>query len=87
MTTSGKKLIKIYTLSTCPTCKWLKQKLTEMGHEYEAIDVDLLVGGEQWVVLKEVKKYNPEATFPTMIIEKVITAFSDEMLEKELSEQ
>ena len=60
--------IKLYTLSTCHLCKWLKKRLGEMGHEFEAVDVDLLKSGEQWIATKEVKRCNPEATYPTMIV-------------------
>ena len=76
--------IKLYTLSTCPTCKWLKKRLGEMGLEYEAVDVDLLKSGEQWLATKEVKRCNPDATFPTMVVEEVVLDFSDTNLQKTL---
>jgi len=76
--------IKLYTLSTCPLCKWLKKKLKEMGHKFEAVDVDLLKSGEQWIATKEVKRCNPEATYPTMIVEEVVLDFSDDNLNKTL---
>ena len=79
--------IKIYTLSTCPMCKWLKSKLGEMGLEYESVDVDLLKSGEQWLITKEVKKYNPEGTYPTMVVEEVVLDFSEENLRKTLSDE
>lgn len=76
--------IKLYTLSTCPMCKWLKKKLGEMGLEYEAVDVDLLKSGEQWIATKEVKRCNPEGTYPTMIVEEVVLDFSETNLKKTL---
>ncbi len=79
--------IKIYTLSTCPMCKWLKGKLGEMGLKFEAVDVDLLKSGEQWLITKEVKKHNPEATYPTMVVEEVVLDFSEDNLRKTLSDE
>ncbi len=76
------KSIKLYTLSTCPMCKWLKKKLGEMGLEYETVDVDLLKSGEQWIATKEVKRCNPEGTYPTMVVEEVVLDFSDDNLKK-----
>ena len=84
MSKENTRNIKLYTLSTCPMCKWLKSKLTEMDMEFETIDVDLLTSGEQWVVTKEVKKHNPDGTYPTMIVEEVVLDFSETNLKKTL---
>ena len=84
MSKENTRKIKIYTLSTCPLCKRLKRILTEMDMEFEAIDVDLLTSGEQWVVTKEVKKHNPDATYPTMIVEEIVLDFSETNLKKTL---
>ncbi len=48
-----------------------------MGMEFEAIDVDLMDSGEQWLIIKELKKHNPDATYPTMLIEEVVLDFSE----------
>ena len=64
-----KKQVKLYSLSTCPTCKGLQKFLDEHRVKYELIEVDLLDSGEQWVTSKELKKYNPAATYPTLIVE------------------
>jgi glutaredoxin-like protein NrdH len=70
--------IKIYTLSTCVHCKDTKKLLNECGVKYEFIDVDLLTGEAQKVVLEDVKKHNPECSFPTIIIgNKVIVGFQE----------
>lgn len=65
------KKIRLYTLSTCPTCKRVRQFLDEHNIDYECIEVDMLDSGEQWVMSKELKRYNPEATYPTIVIEEV----------------
>lgn len=48
-----------------------------MEVEFETIDVDLMDSGEQWLIIKELKKHNPDATYPTMLIEEVVLDFSE----------
>lgn len=74
--------VRLYALSTCPTCKRLKRFLDEHGVAYEDIEVDLLGSGEQWLASKELKKYNPGATYPTVVIEEV--ALDEEGLKEAL---
>jgi glutaredoxin len=66
-----RRRVRLYALSTCPTCKRLKRVLEEHKVDYEDIEVDLLQSGEQWLASKELKRYNPEATYPTVVIEEV----------------
>ena len=56
-----------------------------MDMEFEAIDVDLLDSGEQWLIVKELKKHNPDANYPTMVIEEVVLDFSETNLNNSLS--
>ncbi len=74
--------VKLYSLSTCPVCKKVKNLLNSNNIDYELIEVDLLEGGEQWVALKELKKINPDETFPTVIVEKAVVGFDEEALKK-----
>ena len=70
--------IRMYTLSTCVHCKATKKLLNECAVKYEFTDVDLLFGAEREAVLKDVEKFNPECTFPTIIIgDKVIIGFQE----------
>jgi glutaredoxin-like protein NrdH len=72
------KPIKIFTLSTCVHCKAAKKLLNECAASFEFIDVDLLAGEAQKAVLEDVKKFNPECSFPTIIIgDKVIVGFKE----------
>ncbi len=80
-----KKQVKLYALSTCPECKRLKKFLDEKNVKYELIEVDLLDSGEQWVTSKEIKKYNPAATYPTLVIEEVILGLDEEALREALN--
>jgi glutaredoxin-like protein NrdH len=79
-----KKRIRLYSLSTCPTCKKVKTFLDNEKISYELVEVDLLDSGEQWVLSKEIKKYNPQGTYPTLIVEEVITGYDEESIRKAL---
>jgi glutaredoxin-like protein NrdH len=76
--------VRLYALSTCPRCRRLKAFLEEHGVQYEDIEVDLLEGGEQWVASRELKRYNPAATYPTLVVEEVIVDFDEKRLKEAL---
>jgi glutaredoxin len=76
--------VKMYSLSTCPACKKVKEFLKNNNVDCEIIDVDLLDSGEQWVALKELKKINPQETFPTLVVEKAVVGFDEENIKKVL---
>jgi glutaredoxin-like protein NrdH len=70
--------IMIYTLSTCVHCKAAKKLLNECDVKYEFIDVDLLSGEERTVILADVRKLNPDCSFPTIIIgDQIIVGFRE----------
>ena len=79
-----KKKVRLYSLSTCPTCKKVKKFLDERGIQYELTEVDLLDSGEQWLASKEMRKYNPTATYPTLVVEEIILGFDEEGIKKAL---
>jgi glutaredoxin-like protein NrdH len=79
-----KKKVRLYALSTCPTCKKVKQFLDGNNIKYEFIEVDLLDSGEQWVTSKEVRKYNPAVTYPTLVLEEVFTELDESAIKKAL---
>jgi len=60
--------IKIYTLSTCSHCKAAKKLLNDCGASFDCVDVDLLTGKELFDMIKEVMEYNPQCSFPTILI-------------------
>ena len=72
------KPIKIYTLSTCSHCKATKKFLNDCQVKYNFTDVDLLDGEERDAILEDLKKWNPNCSFPTIIIgEKVIVGYKE----------
>lgn len=80
----NKGKIMLYALSTCIWCRKTKNLLNELGVEYSYIDVDLLEGEEKEKVKKEIEKWNPALSFPTIVIDdkKCIIGFK----EKEIKE-
>jgi glutaredoxin len=78
------KKVRLYALSTCPECKRLKKFLDEHNIQHELIEVDLLDSGEQWVTSKEVRRYNPAVTYPTLVIEEVISEFDEGAIKEAL---
>jgi glutaredoxin len=58
-----------------------KRFFKEHGIEPEIIDVDLLTGAERERIMNEVRKFNPECSFPTICIDDdVIVGFNEEKL-------
>jgi glutaredoxin len=67
---AGKKKadIVLYALSTCVWCKKTKQFLNDLGLAYSFVFVDLLPETEKESVVKDIEKWNPNCSFPTMVI-------------------
>jgi len=77
--------VKIFTLSTCSHCKATKKFLSDCDVTFDATDVDLLEGDEKQLVINEVIKYNPNRSFPTIVIgDKVIIGFNEKALREAL---
>jgi len=64
--------VKMYTLSTCSHCKNVKRFMDDNSISYHFTDVDLLTGDERKNIMDEVRKYNPNCTFPTILIGDII---------------
>ena len=60
--------IKLYTLSTCGWCKKTKALLKDLGVGYDYIDVDLLEQDKQYEAREQIKKWNSECSFPTIVV-------------------
>ena len=80
-----KSKIKLYTLSTCSHCNRAKRFFKDCGIKVEFTDVDLLTGAERERIMDEVKKLNPDCSFPTICIDDIIiVGFNEEKLKKAL---
>jgi glutaredoxin len=79
------KKVKIYTLSTCSHCKAAKKFLNENNVVFDATDVDLLQGKDRESALNEVIQFNPQRSFPTIIIgDKIIVGFKEQDIREAL---
>lgn len=77
--------VKMYTLSTCIHCRNAKKFLDECKVKYEFQDIDRLAGAEKYAVIEEVRKINPECSFPTIIIgDRVIVGFREKEIREAL---
>ncbi|MGB9600306.1 MAG: glutaredoxin family protein [Myxococcota bacterium] len=76
----------LFALSTCIWCKKTKALLNELGIKYDFIDVDLLEGEEKERIRNQMRRYNPQMSFPTIVIddEICITGFDEKRIREVL---
>jgi glutaredoxin len=60
--------VRLFALSTCIWCKKTREFLSSLGVAFDYIYVDLLKGEERAEAIAEVKKYNLNLSFPTLVI-------------------
>jgi glutaredoxin-like protein NrdH len=65
---SDKGRIVLYSLSTCMWCRMAKNLLRDLGVGFDFIDVDTLPVEEKDAVKKEIKKFNADGSYPTIVI-------------------
>ena len=80
---AGKNMgaVMLYALSTCGWCKKTKALLNALEVPYEYIDVDKLSGEDLAAIREEVARFNPQISFPTLVIDdgrQVIIGFKEE---------
>lgn len=77
--------VKLYALSTCVHCKNTKEFLDQCGIHPDCVDVDKLDGEKRKELLQEIKRINPQCSFPTIVIgDKVIVGFKPEEIKEAL---
>lgn len=78
--------VMLYTLSTCVWCHKTKELLKQLSVDFHNIDVDLVPEVEKEQIMDEVKKWNPEITFPTMVIhdQKCIVGYREDEIREAL---
>ena len=77
--------VKLFSLSTCSHCKDTKDLLKQCGVDYDCVDVDMLGPEQRKIFLEEIKKLNPQCTFPTLVAgDKVIIGFKKEEIKEAL---
>ncbi|MCU0587931.1 MAG: glutaredoxin family protein [Syntrophobacteraceae bacterium] len=75
--------IVLYGLMSCAHCKEVRELLMDRQIPFESIYLDLLLGEERSETMRELRRINPEVTFPTVVIgEKVIVGFKKDQIEE-----
>lgn len=79
--------VVLYALSTCGWCRKTRLLLEDLQVEFNYIYVDLLEGEERSDIIEQVKKWNPQLSFPTLVInkEKTIVGFNEEGIREALA--
>lgn len=78
--------VRFYGLSTCGWCRKTRELLNALGVDYYKVDVDLLEKENKDRAVEAVKKWNPDCSFPTLIIDdaKCIVGFDKSEIKKTL---
>ena len=68
--------ITLYALTTCSYCQSIKKMLTDLNIDFTCYEADILFGNERKTLMKELREYNPQGSFPTVVIDDtVITGY------------
>jgi glutaredoxin-like protein NrdH len=77
--------VKVYSLSTCSHCKDTKKFLDQCGIDYDCVEIDTLDPEKRRKFLEEIKRLNPQCSFPTVVAgDKVIVGFKQDELKEAL---
>ncbi|HUU76587.1 MAG TPA: glutaredoxin family protein [Methanoregulaceae archaeon] len=79
--------VVLYALSTCGWCARTKELLKTLGVDHYYVYVDLLPRDELEAAFKEVEKFNPRGSFPTLVINDslMIAGFKEQEIKEALS--
>lgn len=80
----NKGKLVLFALSTCGWCKKTRALIEDLDADYDYVYVDLLKGDEREEVVEMVKKWNPQVSFPTLVVndEKTIVGFKEEEIKE-----
>jgi len=80
----NKGKLVLFALSTCGWCKKTRALIEDLDADYEYVYVDLLKGEEREEVVEMVKKWNPQLSFPTLVVndDKTIVGFKEEEIKE-----
>lgn len=78
--------VMLYALSTCGWCRKTKQLLSDLGVAYDYVYVDLLTGKEREEAISTIQKWNPDRSFPTLVLNdnKCIVGFKEDDIRESL---
>ena len=80
--------IMLYAISTCVWCKKTKKLLDALNVDYYYVDVDLLDEEDKEKAEKEVTKWNPLCSFPTIVFNdrECVVGFDEEEIRSKISD-
>ena len=79
--------LQFFGLSTCVHCKHTREFLEKNKQEFNTVYVDKLEGDARAEALKTVREYNPQISFPTLVVDdgrEVIVGFQPDAISKAL---
>lgn len=81
--------IMLYAISTCVWCKKTKKLLNSLDVDYYYVDVDLLSEEDKEKAEKEVEKWNPLCSFPTIVIndEECVAGYDEEEIRNKIPDE
>ena len=62
-------LIMLYALSTCVWCRKTKELLEKLNIAFDYVEVDRLTRADRSQTMKEIKRWNPPCSFPSLVID------------------
>jgi len=82
----NKGKLVFFALSTCGWCKKTRVLIEDLNADYDYVYVDLLKGEERDEIVEMVKKWNPQVSFPTLVVndEKTIVGFKEDEIREAL---
>ena len=78
--------VTLYALSTCVWCKKTRKLLDGLGVGYSYTYVDLLPPDERQRAIKEIERWNPNCSFPTVVVnnERCIVGYKEDEIREAL---
>lgn len=79
--------VMLYGLSTCGWCGMTRDLLESLDVKFSYLYVDKVGPDEQEQVIKEIERFNPKLSFPTLVIgnDHVIVGFKEADIRKALA--
>jgi glutaredoxin-like protein NrdH len=76
----NKGKLVLFALSTCGWCKKTRALIEDLNATYDYVYVDLEKGKAREEIVEMVKKWNPQVSFPTLVIndKKTIVGFKED---------
>ena len=77
--------VRLYALSTCPSCDQLKRLLQQAEIPHDAIDVDLLPEEARRKMTEEMRTVSGVVVFPTLVVgQQVVVGYREQKIRRML---